>query len=211
MRLSQNTSLKCSFAQNVWHLKLIISCHLSLSVDLTDFIEDTGFRGQKRAQEGKVVENEESWCNWGLRMLISDQEQEGWIKKEKDAWLTKRQGKNDSESSKDDKDRRGQRARPQRVRREHFYSNNCDLLSAQITSKYHWWKIKAPSSQHIKFVCLCYFFQENGHIWRDGNLSSIPINNYESSTHIKFLKHDYKPASWEKKGHFWSWQILSWL
>ena len=36
-------------------------------------------------QEGRVIESEESRYNLGLRLLISDQEQEGWIKKEKDA------------------------------------------------------------------------------------------------------------------------------
>lgn len=46
-----------------------------------------------------MIESEESRYNLGLRLLISDQEQEGCIKKEKDAWLTKRQGLSGDESS----------------------------------------------------------------------------------------------------------------
>lgn len=46
-----------------------------------------------------MIESEESTYNSGLRLLISDQEQGGWIRKEEDGWLTDRQGLRGDESS----------------------------------------------------------------------------------------------------------------
>lgn len=72
-RLSQNSSLKCSFPRDIWHLKLIISGYLNLSVDLKDIREGTGFTGQKDTQKGEVIEKQRvERYNLGSRMLNSD-------------------------------------------------------------------------------------------------------------------------------------------